>query len=640
MKRYIQFVYGLLFMVGLTSQAIGQDKELRGVWVTPREGNSLWTKGRIAAVMDSIAATGFNTVFFNAWSRGFPLWQSEVFYEETGYRIDPSAGTRDILQEAITEAHRAGLELEAWMEYGYVAFWDGYNPTGLPKGPLFAAHPDWLARDLLGGDEFVLGGGLGYFHWMSHNHPAVHDFMVALHTEIARKYDIDGIELDRIRYPNLNCGYDSVSVERYKTTHGGIAPPTNTNDSEWMRWRADIINEFHAAVYDSIKAANPKVIVSNAPSHYGSGTAYPAYSTFLQDWKAWVNNGDVDAVQVQMYVSPSLLQSYIPSALLGINDASKVMAGIAAVSGGTTYPVSDVLSMISVVRTAGLQGHSIWYYNDLENLGYLGALKAAAYALDAIPPYREPGWRQEGSFFDESNTDRTGAWTGANFAGARGGFFYYADTLAPAGLTFEGTVPVDAWYELYVNLFTGLSNLAVAVPYVILSDGAPSETTLVNQALLSQPVTAGWAKLGDAYLRSGPPQGLYAISNAALGGGRYLMVDDVMLILNRRLSPDVVVSVSRGDGLSFAPEAMAMEQNYPNPFNGITTICFSLPWAMEVTLEVFDTLGRRVSTLATGRRDRGTHTVHFDSAKLPSGVYFAQLRGVGTNVTQKMILLR
>ena len=118
------------------------------------------------------------------------------------------------------------------------------------------------------------------------------------------------------------------------------------------------------------------------------------------------------------------------------------------------------------------------------------------------------------------------------------------------------------------------------------------------------------------------------------------MVDDVMLILNRKLSPDVVVSVSQDDGFSYVPEAMAMEQNYPNPFNGVTTIRFSLAWAMEVTLEVFDTLGRRVSTLATGRRDPGTHAVRFDSAMLPSGVYFAQLRGEGTNVTQKMILLR
>ncbi len=640
MTRRIVSVLALIVGLGLFSGLWSQDHELRGVWVTPRDGSSLWTKGRIGAVMDSIAHSGFNTVYFNAWSRGFPLWQSEVFEAETGYRIDPLAGSRDILEEAIIEAHRAGLEIEAWMEYGYVAYWSGYNPTGIPKGPLFSAHPDWLARDGQGNDQFALGGGLGYFHWMSHSHPAVHNFMVALHAEIAKKYDIDGIELDRIRYPNLNCGYDSVSVERYKADHGGTEPPVATNDPEWMRWRADIINEFHAAVYDSIKAANSHVIVSNAPSHYASGPSYPAYDSFLQDWKAWVNNGDVDAVQVQMYVSPLLLQGYIPSALSGVNDPSKVMAGIAAVSSGTIYPLSDLLAMISVVRTAGLQGHSIWYYNDLESLGYLGSLKAQAYSSEAIPPWRGTVWRPRGLFFDESNTDRTGSWIGANFSGARGGFFYYADTLNPAQLAFRGSVPNDGWYIVCANFFTGLANLATAARYLLMSGGVPSETTVVSQAALSQPVTAGWCRLGDVYLQSGSSETLFTVSNAAIGSGRYLMVDDVMLLLNRKLSPDVVLGLRGAEGLEPIPEVASLTQNYPNPFNGVTTLRYSLPASMEMSLEVYDSLGRRIWVIAEGRQGAGTYAAHFDSNALPSGVYFARLRTPGATVTQKMVLLR
>jgi uncharacterized lipoprotein YddW (UPF0748 family) len=640
MIRRRNIAFALLLISGLYSFCLTQQKELRGVWVTAREGNALWTKGRIGAVMDSIAANGFNTVYFNAWSRGFPLWRSDVFEAETGYPTDPAAGSRDILKEAIAEAHRVGLELEAWMEYGYVAFWSGYNPTGNPKGPLFNNHPDWLARDLLGSDEFVLGGGLGYYHWMSHNHPAVHAFMVALHAEIAHNYDIDGIELDRIRYPNLNCGYDSVSVERYKSDHGGIAPPTNTGDPGWMRWRADILNAFHASVFDSIKAANPNVIVSNAPSHYGTGASYPAYQNFLQDWKAWVNNGDVDAVQVQMYVAPALLQSYIASALLGISEPSKVMAGIAAVSGGTTYPLSDVLSMISIVRSAGLQGHCIWYYNDLETLGYLAGLKAQAYQSEAIAPYREEGWRDGGMFFDESNTIRTLGWTGVSYAGARGGFFYYSDTLVPAALEFAGTVPADAWYEVYAYLFPGLSNLATGARYEIYSDGAPAETIVVNQAGLSQPVTAGWTKLGDSFLRTGGQRTIFGLANDDVGAGRYLMVDDMMLILNRKLSPSVVVSVFSSDYDRVLPIAVALGQNYPNPFNSTTTIRFTLPSAMEISLEVFDTLGRRVATLVDGERPSGNYSIRFESKALPSGVYFAQLHANGAVKTQKMVLTR
>lgn len=639
MIRRTLIIATAFLLAGGTASSRAQTSELRGVWVTPREGNSLWSKSRIAAMMDSAKAAGFNTVYFNAWSRGWPLFRSSVFEAETGYATDPAAGSRDILQEAITEAHRVGLEIEAWMEYGYAAFWSGYNPTGIPKGPLFASHPDWLARDRAGSDEFVLGGGLGYFHWMSHNHPAVHDFMVALHAEIAGRYDIDGIELDRIRYPGLDCGYDSVSVERYKSEHGGSEPPSTISDAAWMRWRADIINDFHTAVYDSIKAANPGVTVSNAPSHYGSGTSYPAYQSFLQDWKAWVNTGAVDAVQVQMYVSPLLLQSYIVSALNGIADPSKVMAGIAAVSSGTTYPIADVLSMISVVRTAGLQGHSIWYYTDLEQLGYLSALKAQAYPTEAHPPYREPGWRPEGLFFDESNTIRTGSWTGQSFAGARGGFFYYSDTLRAASLEFNVSVSADGWYEAYGYLFPGLSNLATGARYALESDGLPYDTAIINQAVLSQPVNAGWAKLADVFVRTGSSYRLFSISNEEIGAGRYLVADDVMLILNRRLSPDVV-SATVDDVGRLVPADPVLGQNYPNPFNGETVIQFTLPRAMEIRLEVFDTLGRRVASLVNGERPGGRQGVRFEARGLPSGVYFAQLEAAGAAKTHKMVLLR
>ena len=163
MKKLAAIVGCWVIIFLLLPEAGAQVKELRGVWVTPREGNSIWTKARIAAVMDSIAASGMNTVYFNAWSRGFPLWRSDVFEAETGYLTDPAAGSRDLLEEALAEAHRAGLEIEAWMEYGYVAFWSGYNPTGISKGPLFGNHPDWLARDQAAETNLFWAGGSATF---------------------------------------------------------------------------------------------------------------------------------------------------------------------------------------------------------------------------------------------------------------------------------------------------------------------------------------------------------------------------------------------------------------------------------------------------------------------------------------------
>jgi hypothetical protein len=56
------------------------------------------------------------------------------------------------------------------------------------------------------------------------------------------------------------------------------------------------------------------------------------------------------------------------------------------------------------------------------------------------------------------------------------------------------------------------------------------------------------------------------------------------------------------------PVEFALEQNYPNPFNPQTTISYSLPRAMQVSLTVFDLMGREVQTLVSGLEQAGRHT--------------------------------
>jgi uncharacterized lipoprotein YddW (UPF0748 family) len=97
-------------------------------------------------------------------------------------------------------------------------------------------------------------------------------------------------------YPQMNCGYDSVSVTLYQQ-EVGVPPPANFSDPGWMRWRADKQVAFHRTVCDSIKAANPYLTVSHAPSHDSSNTYYSAYGNFLRDRRAWLNNGILDQSQ-------------------------------------------------------------------------------------------------------------------------------------------------------------------------------------------------------------------------------------------------------------------------------------------------------------------------------------------------------
>ena len=90
------------------------------------------------------------------------------------------------------------------------------------------------------------------------------------------------------------------------------------------------------------------------------------------------------------------------------------------------------------------------------------------------------------------------------------------------------------------------------------------------------------------------------------------------------------------------PEAYALAQNYPNPFNPATTIRFQLPQAEQVTLRVFDVLGREVAALLDNTSlAGGEHTVRFDASGLTSGVYLYRLEAGASFVqTRRMILVK
>ena len=91
----------------------------------------------------------------------------------------------------------------------------------------------------------------------------------------------------------------------------------------------------------------------------------------------------------------------------------------------------------------------------------------------------------------------------------------------------------------------------------------------------------------------------------------------------------------------FLPAAFTLRQNHPNPFNATTEISFDLKRTANVTLEVFDLNGRKISTLLNGKQKAGTHWVRFDGNRLASGVYFYRLKTEGGIAqTKKMILLR
>ncbi|GEM_PF-485477 len=89
------------------------------------------------------------------------------------------------------------------------------------------------------------------------------------------------------------------------------------------------------------------------------------------------------------------------------------------------------------------------------------------------------------------------------------------------------------------------------------------------------------------------------------------------------------------------PKKIDLKQNYPNPFNPTTTIRFTLPIQHEVTLEVFNILGRKVATLIDDESfQAGLHNVNWDASNVASGTYIYRLKTGGSIISKKMTVIK
>lgn len=115
-------------------------------------------------------------------------------------------------------------------------------------------------------------------------------------------------------------------------------------------------------------------------------------------------------------------------------------------------------------------------------------------------------------------------------------------------------------------------------------------------------------------------------------------------------SGEVITSSQDSEAQYDKPEEYQLEQNYPNPFNPVTTINYTLPESGQVSLAIYDIMGRRIKTIVEQYQDSGNYSVSFDGTGLSSGTYIYLLKvsttnpdGVGTGEFSKsrsMMLLK
>ncbi len=101
-----------------------------------------------------------------------------------------------------------------------------------------------------------------------------------------------------------------------------------------------------------------------------------------------------------------------------------------------------------------------------------------------------------------------------------------------------------------------------------------------------------------------------------------------------------VVEVEENNSNSIEEMNYSLSQNYPNPFNPSTTISYQIPNAGNVSLKVYDVLGREVAVLVEEYKNAGTYSTNFNGSGLSSGVYIYRLEAGNYVSSKKLVLMK
>lgn len=327
-------------------------ERVRGVWITNVDSDVLDSKVNITEAMKRLSEAGFNYVFPVVWNKGYTLYPSARMQTDFQVEIDPKFRGRDPLAEVLDAARPLGLKVIPWFEFGFAS---SYEQNG---GHILAAKPDWAAQDQQG--QLLKKNG---FEWMNAFHPDVQDFMLDLFLEVARGYDVDGVQGDD-RLPALPSegGYDPLTKHLHRAELG-TNPPRNTKDANWLKWRANRLTDFLARLRHAIQAVNPELLISMAPSPYPFG-----YNEYLQDIPAWLEKGLVDLLHPQLYRRKLTDYQGLVDDLVDRfpKHLPIISPGVLAKFGSYAIAPDMLWQCIKHNRYAGLRGEVLFFYEALQ----------------------------------------------------------------------------------------------------------------------------------------------------------------------------------------------------------------------------------------------------------------------------------
>ena len=447
--------------------------EVRAVWLTTNYGLD-WPRNRtdvevqkreLIKMLDDLKKYNFNTVFFQARTRGEVLYKSRI--EPMSSVVATARGGQiafDPLLFAIEECHKRGITCHAWI----VTYPLGSNRhvQDLGQRSITRKQPSIAIRYK---NEWFLDPG----------NPQTDDYLLSIVNEIVKNYDVDGVHFDYIRYP------DNPSLFPDKTMFNKYGKGKRIDD-----WRRENINRFVSKMYDSVKSVKPWVQVSSSPLGrykplHNKNDGWNAYGTVMQDAGFWMMSGKHDALYPMMYYRNQLFYPFADDWVVNSNNRILVPGLGAYQMLELKWPKEDIVNQIDYTRDKKMSGQAYFRTeNVLSNLKgilfnindyykYPAKLPAMTWLSDTIPdaPYDFTAETVNGIFQLKWKGDKTKRVTYTIYKSDNEKF----DTEDATSIIATGVR--DNMYEFYVE-----DNDEAYYYFVTTSDAFNNESVICNPA--------------------------------------------------------------------------------------------------------------------------------------------------------------
>jgi peptidoglycan/xylan/chitin deacetylase (PgdA/CDA1 family) len=172
----------------------------------------------------------------------------------------------DVFGRIVRRLKAAGIRVHAWLPV-------------FSDARMTQLRPDWAMIDQ---------SGVPSTQWLSPSHPEVRAYLAAMIRSLLSKYDIDGIHLDYLRYPGLECDYGSIAVSKFQSWSN--LPPITVRSlltdyyDRWTDWRAQEISQYVAEVRGLISHSTARDVILSAALMADAALNYRSLEKYGQSY--------------------------------------------------------------------------------------------------------------------------------------------------------------------------------------------------------------------------------------------------------------------------------------------------------------------------------------------------------------------